>query len=519
MTRLVSTLALVASLATTLARADGEHAHGHSNPPPDTLGMVIFPTTCAPSVQPTFERGVALLHSFAYAAAERAFRDVEAKDPGCTIARWGVAMTHVHPLWEVPSADDIAKASEEIAKAKAKPAGSLREQAFVDAIAAYYEDAATRSPAERAKAYETAMAGVAAKYPDDTEAQVFYALALLGTASPVDRGHANQKHAAAILEPLYARYPQHPGLAHYLIHAYDSAELAPRGLQAARDYAKIAPSAPHALHMPSHIFTRLGDWDDSITSNIAARNAAMAEGDVGEALHAMDYLTYAYLQRGRDADAERVVADLDALRPKLSAANFKIGYAANAMPVRLAIERRRWADAGKLEPLPDSQPNVAAIVWWARAIGHARGGDAHASHADIAAIEACLEKLRAGANDDWATQTDVLAKSARAWHQHAHGKNDEAVANLRAAADEEDAIEKRPVTPGPIVPAREQLGDLLAELDRAREALVEYQAALTLAPGRRAALVGGISAADKIGDAATAATLRAQLDGPWVADR
>ena len=519
MTRLVSALVLAALLGAGAARADGEHAHPRSNPPPETLGKVIFPTTCAPAAQPTFERGVALLHSFAYAAAELAFRDVEAKDPGCAIARWGVAMTHYHALWDQPGADDIAKASEDLAKAKAKPAGSAREQAFVDAIAAYFDNADARSPADRAKAYETAMAGVAAKYPDDTEAQVFYALALLGTASPLDRTHANQKHAAAILEPLYARYPLHPGLAHYLIHAYDSADLATRGVDAARAYAKIAPSAPHALHMPSHIFTRLGDWDDSIASNLAARSAALAEGDVGEALHAMDYLTYAYLQRGRDAEAERVVAELDAMRPRLSAAKFKIGYAASAMPVRLAIERRRWADAGMLEPLPDSQPNVAAIVWWARAIGHSRGGDAHASHADIAAIEGCLAKLRAGANDDWATQTDVLAKSARAWHQHAHGKNDEAVANLRAAADEEDAIEKRPVTPGPIVPAREQLGDLLAELDRPREALVEYQAALKLAPRRRDALIGAIAGAEKIGDATTAAKFRAQLDGPWVADR
>jgi REP element-mobilizing transposase RayT len=518
MTRLRLALALVALLAAGFATADGEHAHA-SNPPPEKLGKVTFPTTCAHAVQPTFERAVALLHSFAYTAAEQAFRDVEAKDPGCAIARWGVAMTHVHPLWDAPSADDIATASAAIAQATSKPAGSARERTFVEAIAAYYDHAASRSPSERAKTYEAAMADVAAKYPYDIEAQVFYALALLGTASPSDATHANQKRAAAILEPLYRRFPQHPGLAHYLIHAYDSAELAPRGLKAARDYAKIAPSAPHALHMPSHIFTRLGDWDDSIASNLAARAAALAEGDVGEALHAMDYLTYAYLQRGRDADAERVVADLDAMRPKPSAATFKIGYAANAMPVRLAIERRRWPDAGKLEPLPDSQPNVAAIVWWARAIGHSRGGEARASHADIAAIEDCLEKLRAGANDDWATQTDVLAKSARAWHQHAHGKNDEAIANLRAAADEEDAVEKRPVTPGPIVPAREQLGDLLAELDRPREALVEYQAALKLAPRRRGALVGAIAAAEKIGDADAAAALRAQLDGPWAADR
>ncbi|HVV98184.1 MAG TPA: hypothetical protein VHC92_13665, partial [Rhodanobacteraceae bacterium] len=350
------------------------------------------------------------------------------------------------------------------------------------------------------------------RHPDDSEAQVFYALALISTASPTDRTHANQKRAADILEPLYARQPQHPGIAHYLIHAYDSAELAPRGLEAARAYSKIAPSAPHALHMPSHIFTRLGYWDESIASNRAARAAAGAEGDIGEALHAMDYLTYAYLQRGQDADAERIVSEARGMK-SLAAGKFKIGYAANAMPVRLAIERRRWDDATKLEPLPDSEPHVAAIVYWARAVGHARGGRPDDASADIAKIDESLVALRSRNDAYWTTQTEVLASSARAWQLAASGKHDEAIARLRAAADQEDAIEKRPVTPGPIVPAREQLGDLLLERGRADDALREFRIALAESPNRRGALTGAARAAELAGDAKTANALRKQLAG------
>jgi hypothetical protein len=485
--------------------------HEHSHAAPEKLGTVTFATTCAAAVQPRFERAVALLHSFAYAPAEDAFRDVTAADPDCAIAHWGAAMAYYNQLWEPPGADDIRKAQAEIALANAHPAKSARERDFVEAAAAYYRDAEHVAPADRAKAYETAMATVAARYPDDTEAQVFHALALIATASPADRTHANQKRAADILEPLYRKYPQHPGIAHYLIHACDSAELAQRGLAAARDYAKIAPSAPHALHMPSHIFTRLGYWDDSIASNTAAREAARVQGDVGEELHAMDYLVYAYLQRGRDADAERVVADLTEMLPKLSASKFKIGYAANAMPVRLAVERRQWDVAAKLEPLPQSEPHVAAIVYWARAIGHSRSGHPDAADADIAAIDACLEKLRAAHNDYWATQAEVLADAARAWQSKAKGDDGGATKRLAGAADKEDAIEKRPVTPGPIVPAREQLADMLLELDRPQEALREYQSALTLAPGRRGSLTGAATAAERAGDTKTAAAMRTQL--------
>ena len=490
------------------ASAQQEHAH----PVPEKLGTVTFPTSCAKSVQPRFERALALLHSFTYTASERAFREVADADPGCAIAHWGVAMSYFHQLWEPPQGDDLRSASSEIALAQKPSAATARERAFIDAAAVYYQDSDHVSHAERAKAYERAMADVATRYPDDVEAQIFYALALVADAPPTDRTHANQKHAADILEPLYRRYPQHPGLAHYLIHANDSSELAPRGLAAARAYAKIAPSAPHALHMPSHIFTRLGYWDDSIASNLAARAAAHAEGDIGEELHAMDYLTYAYLQRGRDADAAHVVDELRAMTT-LSAANFKIGYAANAMPVRLAVERQQWAAATALEPLPQSEPHVAAIVYWARAVGDARGGHPDAVDAEIANIDTCLDRLKTSGNTYWATQTEVLGESARAWQLKAKGQSDAATQHLRAAADKEDAIEKRPVTPGPIVPAREQLAEMLLELDRPQEALREFEVALTSAPGRRGALTGAMKAAKRVGDTTTAAKFRAQLSG------
>ena len=339
-------------------------------------------------------------------------------------------------------------------------ARSLRERQFIDALAIYYHDPEHTTPAIRAQRYADAMAEVARANAADAEAQIFYALALIATAPQTDKTHANQKRAAAILEPLYRKQPRHPGLAHYLIHATDSAELAPQGLAAARVYSKIAPSVPHALHMPSHIFTRLGCGMTPSASNQAARAAAHEQGDAGEELHAMDYLTYAYLQRGRYAQAEQLLAELRSMT-NIRASEFKEGYAATAMPVRFAVERRAWDSATLLEPRPQSRPHVAALVYWARALGHARGEHAESADADIGRLEDCRRELQAAGNDYWATQVDVLLKEAQAWRSAAEGESEAALQELRAAADEEDGIEKLPLTPGPIVPAREQLGELL----------------------------------------------------------
>jgi hypothetical protein len=337
------------------------------------------------------------------------------------------------------------------------------------------------------------MHDLAAADRKDVEAQVFYALALLANASPEDKTHAKQKQAVDLLEPLYRAYPEHPGIPHYLIHACDNAELAAKGLPAARAYSRIAPSAPHALHMPSHIFTRLGMWDDSIASNLAARKAAQQEGDTGEELHAMDYLVYAYLQSGRDKDAAQVIRQLKKM-PSLDADDFKRGYAATAMPVRYAVERRRWDDAAGIVPPTSAPPQVVAIAVWSRGVGLARSGRAIQAHAEIERLQQIEEQLGAASNRYWATQVGILRREVMAWSAEAEKKREEAVTLMRAAADEEDAIEKLPVTPGPIVPAREQLGDLLLEQHHAAMAGTEFQTALKNSPGRRGALQGAARA-------------------------
>jgi len=495
------------SIAGMLHAADDEHG---SHPVPEKLGSVSFATSCQATVKPAFERAVALLHSFAYSASEQAFQSVAAKDPRCAIAYWGMAMSHYHQLWEPPAGEELRAAAEQIGKAVEIRAGSLRERQFIDALATYYGDPEHVAPAARADRYANAMAGVARDNAGDAEAQIFYALALLGTAPPTDKTHANQKRAAAILEPLYRQQPDHPGLAHYLIHATDSAELASQGFAAARAYSKIAPSVPHALHMPSHIFTRLGLWDDSITSNLAARAAAHDRGDLGEELHAMDYLMYAYLQRGRYAEAEQLLVDVRSMT-NIRAADFKEGYASTAMPVRFAIERRAWDSALLLEPRPQSRPHVAALVYWARALSRTRGAHPGSADADIASLEERRRELQYAGNAYWATQVDVLIKEARAWQSNAGGNSEAALQGLRAAAEEEDALEKLPVTPGPVVPAREQLGELLLELKRPDEALKEFQTALASTPRRRGALVGAIAAAERLGNQKIVTQLRADL--------
>jgi tetratricopeptide (TPR) repeat protein len=339
------------------------------------------------------------------------------------------------------------------------------------------------------------MSELAASDRKDVEAQVFYALALLSNASPSDKTHSKQKQAADLLEPLYRTYPQHPGIPHYLIHAYDNAELAPRGLAAAKAYAGIAPSAPHALHMPSHIFTRLGLWQDSIQSNLAARDAAQQQGDTGEELHAMDYLVYAYLQSGQDSDAAQVIQQLQAM-PALKSGDFKVGYAATAMPVRYIVERGRWSDAAKLAPpLAAAPPQVAAITVWARGIGFAKTGQPVEAQKEIEKLQQLEDQLRAAGNDYWAVQVRIMRREVMAWSAEASKKPEEALDLMRSAADEEDAIEKLPVTPGPIIPAREQLGYLLLEQGHPDQASKEFETALANAPGRRGSLQGAAQAA------------------------
>jgi hypothetical protein len=338
------------------------------------------------------------------------------------------------------------------------------------------------------------MRELAAANPKDIEAQVFYALALISNAAPTDKEHRRQKQAADLLEPLFREFPDHPGIPHYLIHAYDNQELASRGLAAARAYASIAPSAPHALHMPSHIFTRLGLWDDSIASNLAARNAAQQQGDIGEELHAMDYLVYAYLQSGRDQEAAGVIQQVQVMQ-NLNMGNFKIGYAATAMPIRYIVERQQWSDAEKVIDPPESTPlPVFAIAVWARGLGFARLGHALEADKESEALRQIEGRLQVSGDGYWATQVNIMRREVTAWAAQAANQPDEAAVILRGAADDEDGIEKLPVTPGPIIPAREQLGELFLEQGNPASAAKEFATALVNAPGRRGALRGAAQA-------------------------
>jgi len=468
----------------------------HSQSVPEKLGTVSFPISCAPAVRVEFDRGVALLHSFAYSAAKDAFQGVAEKDPRCAMAHWGIAMTYFHQVWDPPlELATIPAAQKEIRRAQQIGAGPERERQFIHALGLIYQDAATVPYGTRALQYEHAMSQIASENRDDVEAQVLYALALLANASPADKTHARQKQAAALLEPLGRIHPEHPGITHYLIHAYDNAELAPRGLPAARAYSRIAPSVPHALHMPSHIFTRLGLWEDSITSNLAAKEAASQQGGTGEELHAMDYLVYAYLQSGRDADAAQVIQQLKNM-PKLNAGDFKIAYASTAMPVRYAVERKQWAEAAAIVTPAGAPPQVAAIAVWARALGLARTGHVREAQSEVDRLRQIQEELRGSGEEYWAVQVRILTREIMAWLAQAERKPEEAAALMRASADEEDAIEKLPVTPGPIVPAREQLGDLLLEQNHPKLALLEFEATLLVAPGRRGARQGAAHAAE-----------------------
>jgi hypothetical protein len=460
----------------------------HEHPVPEKLGTVQFPTSCSSKEQKSFERGVALLHSFAYSAAEKAFGDVAKADPKCAMAHWGIAMTYFHPLWPPPLPEEtVARGREEIERAR-QLGGSDRERAFIEALSFIYAQDSVPYR-DRVNRYTAAMGKLAERNPDDAECQIFYALALVATAPPTDSTHSNQKKATALLEPLFRKYPQHPGIPHYLIHAYDNVEMASRGGEAARIYAQIAPSAPHALHMPSHIYTRLGMWQESIASNTAARKAAREENDIGEELHAMDYLIYADLQLGRDQEAGQVLDDLRKMAG-LSPKYFKVAYAASAMPARYAIERRKWDEAAELAPMPDALPQAAAITAWSRAVGFARGKQVGPARAEIAKLTSAYEQMRTAGDEYWATQIHVQLNSALAWINYAEGKRAEAIKLMRAAADEEDAVEKLPVTPGAIVPAREQLGDLLLETGDAKAAVKEFNSAFAQAPRRRGTLMG-----------------------------
>ena len=476
---------------------------------------VNFQTSCGPAVQKSFKEAVWTLHSFWYPEALKGFTAVTEAEPGCAMGYWGIAMSHWYPLWFPPSPAALKAGAEAVEKAVAAGPKTEREKDYIAAIAAFYRDSDKLDHRTRAVAYEKAMEQVYLRYPEDREAAVFYGLALNASALPTDKTYANQRKAAEILNKVWAEQPNHPGVVHYLIHSDDSPEFAEAGLDAAICYSKIAPDVPHALHMPSHIFTRLGMWQQSINSNRAAHAAAVAyvqktlgpESFDTETVHTMDYLEYAYLQTAQERGAKEVVDELTSFR-RSAAPNLPTAYAVAAIPVRYALERRDWPAAAALSepaigfPL-ERFPWAEAMIAYGRALGDARTGNIAGAEAEIGRLQSLEDKLK-GNDTYWANQVEVQRLAAAGILAHVRGDDKKAIALVRAAADLEATMDKHPATPSSVLPARELLADLLLELNQPAAALVEYRAMLSTDPNRFRSLLGEARAAKQTGDSATA---------------
>jgi hypothetical protein len=511
--KLIAPILLAFSCHAPAPLAQEPHQHEHS----EQLGRVNFPVSCTPQARRQFNRAVAWLHSFEYEEAEKVFAEVAAADPRCGMGHWGVAMSNYHPLWAPPSAEELKKGREAVERAKSAGARTQRERDYIAAAEVFYKDSDRLDHRSRVLAYSDAMAGLHRRHPSDREAGVFYALTLIAKGMmAADKSYANEREAARILNAVLAREPQHPGVAHYLIHSYDYPALAHLALPAARAYARIAPASAHAQHMPSHIFTRLGLWQESIRSNLDAEAAAKAHaarnrlpGAWDEQLHAMDYLAYAYLQGSQDKQARGVLDELNKIR-RVDPPNFKVAYAFTAIAARYALERRRWDEAAKLPLHPGAMETfpwesfrwAEAHIHFARAVGAARTGDAAAARREVeqlVAVRQALAEVKGGY--DWAKQVEIARRVAAAWLAHAEGRREEALALMRAAAELDDATDKHPVTPGSLLPAREQLGELLLELKEPAAALREFETSLRGAPNRFNGLYGAARAGRLAADA------------------
>jgi len=500
---------LVALSAFAQRDTDESHEQQHD---PEKLGTVAFPTSCAPTVQKSFERGVALLHSFAYDKAGAQFTEVARQDPNCAMAHWGIAM-RLQQLSDQPSAESFKRGHAEMQQAQALTS-TPRERAYIDALAAFYQDLQQDQigqdvcwfsfPCVRARAFADGMAKVHRDYPNDVEGAAFYALSLLFSAPPNDTTFANAKEAIAILDPLLVRYRDHPGLAHYIIHACDTPQLAHLGLNAARRYAAIAPSSPHALHMPSHIFARLGIWQEDIQSNLASIAATrhtmgMHIGGEGHQLHATDFLVYALLQVGDDKSARSWVDGVPKVVEEIRQSGTPIGEwgdymnAVNAhLPALFALETHHWAQAAALPSPPNISPRVATETYWARTIGAAHMHNAKQARKNAKHYEVLLEKLGKSEEGHLLQYFDVEHDEVLAWRDFAEKKNEDAIRLMRAAADRQDARGKGEVD----LPAREMLADMLLELNLPQDALAEYERSMTIDPNRFNGLYGAGRAAE-----------------------
>ena len=510
-TRIAWTLAM---LLGAVASAPWVHGEGDTprGTPPQKLGEVNFPVSCNAAAQKEFNQAMALFHSFWFNPAIKSFSRVLQRDPECGMAHWGIAiMSMGNPLAWPPNPNALKVGAAAMAEAQRVGAKSERERDYIAVLAAFFKDWETTDHRPRAVAFEKAMEAVAARYPQDDEAQILYALVLNVTAMPTDKTFANQLKAAGILEPLYKKYPNHPGVAHYLIHTYDYAELAEKGLPAARAYAGIAPSVPHALHMPSHIFSRVGLWREMVEGNRASYLAAKAELaektlDIGtyDALHAMDYMVFGHLQQAQDKAAKQLLDEVAAIR-KVNVENFVAAYAFAAIPSRYALERGDWKQAAALKLSPadlswNKFPQAEAILVFARGLGAVRSGDLAAARKDLERLQALKEAMTAVKIGYWAGQADFQIKTVNAWIALAEKRHDEAVRLIRAAAEAEEASDKHPVTPGNVVPSRELLGEMLMALNQPGQALAEFERSLKRDPNRFRGIYGAARAAEASGN-------------------
>jgi tetratricopeptide (TPR) repeat protein len=483
-----------------------EHQHGNG----EKLGMVHFATSCNEAAQKEFNRAAALLHSFQFSRAIEGFNAVHGVDATCGIAYWGIALSD----WSNPFAtgakdkSQLQAGRESVEHGKAAGSKTERERAYLAAVGKLYSNYESVPQGARLIAYRDAMGEVAAKYPEDHEAQIFYALAIAASEDLADKTYTGRLKAGAILEKLFEEEPAHPGLAHYIIHTYDVPALAPQALVAARRYSEIAPDAPHALHMPSHTFTRTGYWQESIDSNIAAAAAARREGQTAEELHSTDYEIYAYLQTGQDEAAGRIVNSLPEIATRFDpkavisgAGSPAVGYfALAAIPARYALERRDWKQAAQLALRETPFPYTDAMTWFARGLGAARLGQAAATNESAAVLQQIRERLLKANEDYWARQVEIQEVAVGAWAGLAAGKKEEALRQMRLAAELEDGTEKSAVTPGPLAPARELLGEMLLEMNDPAQALEQFEATLKKEPGRFRALNGAAHAAQLSGN-------------------
>jgi predicted Zn-dependent protease len=515
-------LASAFALASGLAAGHDEDT-ARSGKLPEKLGEVNFPVSCNDAAQKEFNRAMALFHSFWFDPAKKSFANVLEHDPECGMAHWGISiMSMGNPLTWTTNANAAKVGAPAMAEAQKVGAKSEREREYIAALSTFFKDWETTEFKPRALAFEKAMEKVAAKYPDDNEAQILYALALNITASPTDKTFANQQKAAAILEPLFKKYPNHPGVAHYLIHNYDYVELAQKGLPAARAYAGIAPTVPHALHMPSHIFARVGLWKEMVDGNRASYAAAkgeLKETTLGigayDALHAMDYMVFGHLQQAQDQAAKKLLDEAASIQ-KVNVENLPAAYALAAIPSRYALERGDWKQAAQLQLAPadlawNKFPQAEGILVFARALGAARSGDIAAARKDAERLVALKEQLLASKVAYWAGQTDFQIKTVNAWIALAEKRNDEALTLMREAAKMEDASDKSPVTPGNVVPSRELLGEMLMALNQPKEALVEYERSLKRDSNRFRGIYGAARAAEVAGNRDAAREYYAKL--------